>query len=296
MMAGAEGLYAHLETGTTTVCRAWEIARRDGTWFGFTDHDRDLSFDGKVFKANSGLTARALQQTTGLSVDNTEAMGALSDFALTEADILAGRFDGAALTGWQVDWTNTDNRILTFRGTIGEIARAGGAFQAELRGLTESLNQPQGRAFQRSCPAVLGDGQCQFDLSQPGFAVELAAEDITGRRVFGFAELAGHEDRWFERGRLVVLSGAAKGLVGIIKNDRLDQTARSIELWQAIGPEIQPGDMLRLEAGCDKRAETCRFKFSNFLNFRGFPDIPGEDWLTSYPVSSQANAGGSLVR
>jgi uncharacterized phage protein (TIGR02218 family) len=56
------------------------------------------------------------------------------------------------------------------------------------------------------------------------------------------------------------------------------------------------GDSVRLEAGCDKRGETCRLKFDNFLNFRGFPDIPGDEWLTSYPISSQANDGGSLVR
>ena len=56
------------------------------------------------------------------------------------------------------------------------------------------------------------------------------------------------------------------------------------------------GDLLRLEAGCDKRAETCREKFGNFLNFRGFPHIPGEDWLASYPVRSHRNDGGSLGR
>lgn len=295
-MAGAEGLYSHLETGTTTVCRAWEILRKDGVWFGFTDHDTNLSFGGQVYKANSGLTARALQQTTGLSVDNTEAIGALSDFAVTEADILAGRFDGAALTGWEVNWANPEDRVLTFRGTIGEITRAAGAFQAELRGLTEVLNQPQGRAFQRSCPAILGDGKCGFDLSQPGFSIELAVEEIAGNRVLSFAGLVDFDDRWFEKGRLVVLSGAGKGVIGIIKNDRIGADRRKVELWQDIGPKLEPGDMVRLEAGCDKRGETCRLKFDNFLNFRGFPDIPGEDWLTSYPVSSQVNAGGSLVR
>lgn len=295
-MAGAEGLYAHLETGTTTVCRAWDIARKDGAWFGFTDHDTDLSFGGQIYKANSGLTARALQQTTGLSVDNTEALGALSDLGVTEADILAGRFDGAALTGWEVNWANTDDRVLTFRGTIGEITRAAGAFQAELRGLTEGLNQPQGRAFQRSCPAVLGDAKCGFDLSQTGFSVEVAVEAIAENRVLGFTGLTEFDDRWFEKGRLVVLSGAAQGLVGIIKNDRTGAQARKVELWQNIGPLLAEGDLLRLEAGCDKRGQTCRLKFDNFLNFRGFPDIPGEDWLTSYPTSSQANTGGSLVR
>lgn len=42
----------------------------------------------------------------------------------------------------------------------------------------------------------------------------------------------------------------------------------------------------------DKRAVTCRKKFNNFLNFRGFPDIPGEDWLMSYPIPSERNDGG----
>ncbi|MFT6426340.1 MAG: hypothetical protein ACJAYH_002126 [Celeribacter sp.] len=37
------------------------------------------------------------------------------------------------------------------------------------------------------------------------------------------------------------------------------------------------------------------FKFDNFLNFQGFPHIPGEDWLTSYPQSSDLNEGGSLT-
>jgi uncharacterized phage protein (TIGR02218 family) len=54
--------------------------------------------------------------------------------------------------------------------------------------------------------------------------------------------------------------------------------------------------MVRLEAGCDKRAETCRLKFANFLNFRGFPHLPGEDWLTAVPKAEGANDGGSLGR
>jgi uncharacterized phage protein (TIGR02218 family) len=47
-------------------------------------------------------------------------------------------------------------------------------------------------------------------------------------------------------------------------------------------------------AGCDKRAETCRAKFGNFLNFRGFPHIPGEDWVTAYPKDGVIHDGTSL--
>ena len=82
----------------------------------------------------------------------------------------------------------------------------------------------------------------------------------------------------------------------MVKNDRLTGSGRVIELWQSIGAEVGAGDLVRLEAGCDKRAETCKFKFSNFLNFRGFPDIPGEDWLMAYPTRATINDGRSLVR
>lgn len=292
-MTAESDLYLHLKSGATSVCRAWAVTRKDGAVFGFTDHDRDLSFDGILFKARSGLTARALQQTTGLSVDNSEAVGALSDAAVTETDLMAGRFDGANVQAWLVNWGDVSERLQQFQGTIGEVARSGGAFRAELRGLTEALNQPQGRAYHRGCSAVLGDGKCRFNLGLPGYSVSRAVEEVSDRRVFRFAAFGGFDDRWFERGRLVVETGQAEHLQGWIKNDRLAGGFREIELWQSLGLEPAAGDMVRLEAGCDKRTDTCRLKFNNFANFRGFPHIPGEDWLTSYPVSTGANTGGS---
>jgi len=167
------GIHEHLGTGVTTVCRAWSVRRRDGVTYGFTDHDRDLQFEGLQFKASSGMSARVLQQTTGLAVDNSEAMGALSDAAMTEADLLAGRFDGAEVRTWLVNWADVEARIEQFRGSFGEIVRSGGEFRAELRGLTEALNQPQGRVYHRACSAVLGDLACGFDLTAPGLATEL---------------------------------------------------------------------------------------------------------------------------
>lgn len=128
----------HLASGLTTLSRCWCLRRADGWVQGFTDHDTDISFDGVDFRAGTGLTANALMQTTGLSIDNSEALGALSDASVTEADIRAGRFDGAKVEAWLVNWENPAERILQFRGTLGEITRSGGAFRAELLGLTEA--------------------------------------------------------------------------------------------------------------------------------------------------------------
>ncbi|MFW8593257.1 DUF2163 domain-containing protein [Cribrihabitans neustonicus] len=293
MSGPSDAFRAHAATGLTTLCRAWAMTRSDGVVFGFTDHDCALTFEGISFEPGSGLTARALQQATGLSVDNTEALGVLSAAAVREEDIEAGRFDNADVRCWLVNWQDVSLRWLQFRGTIGEIRRAGGAFEAELRGLTEALNRPLGRIYQKPCTAVLGDTACRFDLNTPGYAVELAAEAVEGAEQFRWDALAGFEPGWFAGGRLSVLSGAARGLWGMIKADRSDASGRSLTLWQPVRAPVVPGDILRLEAGCDKRMETCRLKFSNLLNYQGFPDIPGEDWMVAVPRQSGLNSGGS---
>jgi uncharacterized phage protein (TIGR02218 family) len=290
-----EALLSHLQTGATTVCRAWTVRRRDGFVLGFTDHDRDIEVDGVQCRADSGMTARAIHQTTGLSVDNTEAFGALSASAITEADILAGRFDGAEVRTYLVNWQAPAEFIEQFRGNLGEITRSAGSFKAELRGLSDQLNRPQGMAYTPKCSAVLGDARCRFDLRQPGYYTDRAVETVEEGRVFRFSSFSGFDDRWFEGGRFEVLGGAAAGLVGVVKIDRLNGLGRRIELWQSIGVPIALGDSVRLIAGCDKRPTTCRTKFANFLNFRGFPHIPGEDWLASYPVPDRPNGGGRRV-
>ena len=46
-------------------------------------------------------------------------------------------------------------------------------------------------------------------------------------------------------------------------------------------------------ASCDKRWATCAGTFGNAANFQGFPDIPGDDFLTAAPVQGGRNDGGS---
>lgn len=294
-MAMSDEMKAHLATGVTNICRAWAVTRRDGLVFGFTDHDRKLSFGGVEFMPGTGMTASALAHSTGLSVDNTEALGALSSDAVTEVDILAGRFDGAVVIAWNVNWADVSERVMVFRGSLGEISRGEGAFTAELRGLTEVLSRETGLVFHPRCSAVFGDKRCRFDTETSGYSAEVVLDDVEGGQVFLFNELSGFADRWFEKGRFTVVDGAAAGLVGVVKNDRLaSDGGRRVELWQAIGAAVAAGDRVRILAGCDRRGETCRLKFDNFDNFRGFPHIPGEDWLNSYPVQSGGNDGGSL--
>ncbi|SDY08307.1 DUF2163 domain-containing protein [Citreimonas salinaria] len=293
-MPGVDALHRHLATGSTSVARAWAVTRTDGVRFGFTDHDMDLAFDGLVFRADTGLSARALQQATGLSVDNTEAMGALSDSAIREADIAAGRFDGAEVTAWLVNWADVSARRVMFRGHIGEIRRGAGAFHAELRGLTDALNRPMGRAYQKPCSAVLGNADCRFDMSKTGYRFEGVIASVTENRVFDFGMLPMFELGWFQRGCLRVVDGDAAGLGAGIKRDRIDDSGkRLIEISSPLRAQTKPGDRIVIEAGCDKRFETCCLKFANQVNFRGFPDLPEEDWMVVSPAQAKRLGGGS---
>ncbi len=295
-MSAKTELISHLKTGTTTTCHTWQVTRKDGRAFGFTDHDLDLEFEGTLFKANSGLTGGALQQTTGLAVDNAEVIGSLSDAAVSETDLLAGRFDGAEVVTWLVNWQNTDQRMIRFRGTFGEIHLANGSFRVELRGLSEALNQSRGSVYHATCSAVLGDQKCRVDLSQPTFMLETAIKKTGKKGEYFLPSQPGFPNRWFEWGRARVVSGLAEGLTAVVKFDQEAGGFRKIELIVDFDLVPEVGDLVLLQAGCDKQATTCRTKFNNFLNFRGFPHIPSSDWIASYPVSTQKNDGGSRLK
>lgn len=288
MMDGPAPLDKDGSFDTTTVCRCWKLVRQDGREFAFTDHDSVLAFAGSRFSPTEAPTARAIEQTTGLAVDNSEAFGALSDAGLTETDILSGRFDGARVEIWLVNWREPKRRALQFRGEIGEIERSGGAFKAELRGQTESLNQPQGRLYQRPCRAVLGDRECGVDLSDPAFSTEQALSKAPAGTVLSLPPLA-RPSGWFDRGTVQILDGSAAGDRRVIKADRATPSGRRIDLWDAFPPDVSEGSRVRLLAGCDKSVETCRTKFANVINHRGFPFLPSEDWLYSYPKSGEVS-------
>ena len=68
-----------------------------------------------------------------------------------------------------------------------------------------------------------------------------------------------------------------------------------LELWQMMPEPLAADDAFVVTAGCDKRFDTCRDRFANVVNFRGFPHIPGNDFVARYAVSGEpGNTGKSL--
>lgn len=285
-----------LASGATTHARCWAVTRTDGVVLGFTDHDRPLSFDGITFEASTGLNAEAVESSTGLSADSHAVTGALSSEAITDEDIERGFYDGAEVVLWLVDWRDPASRLLLSRGHIGEIRRGRAAFEAEVVGLAERLNQPYGRAYLHACDRRLGDAKCGVDLSDPAYLGTGVVEALIDPHRFMVSGLEGFERGWFDGGRLEWTSGANAGVEGHVKTHLAPSGGATVELWLTPPLPVTAGDGFTVTAGCDKRIETCKGKFNNLMNFRGFPHMPGDDWAASYVNQKGNHDGGSLFR
>jgi uncharacterized phage protein (TIGR02218 family) len=106
------------------------------------------------------MTAKAVIQGTGLAVDNSEALGALTSDAVTDADIEAGRYDGAEVRLWHVNWADPSERELRFRGTLGEIRREGATFPRRAARPDRGAEPPHRPPLRRDCSPALGDARC----------------------------------------------------------------------------------------------------------------------------------------
>jgi uncharacterized phage protein (TIGR02218 family) len=274
-------LAAALASGATTLCWCWRITLRSGPTLGFTDHDCDLAFDGTTFEAASGFTGTEIRESVGLSVDDLEVESALTSERLSEVGLAAGDFDDASVEIFRVDWSDPSSRILVRRGSIGEVRRSGTSFVAEVRGLAHYLQQPKGRVFQYGCDAELGDARCGIDLTSPLYRASATVLSGLGDRVLATDGLSSFADGWFTRGLLTFTSGANAGRASEIKLHVLRTNDAMLELWQAPGAPIVAGDTFVVTAGCDKQFGTCRTRFANVANYRGFPHMPGNDFLAS---------------
>jgi len=77
-----------------------------------------------------------------------------------------------------------------------------------------------------------------------------------------------------------------------VKNHRKVAAVR-LTLWQAMPEQIEAGDTFVVTAGCDKRFDTCRARFNNAVNFRGFPHIPGNDFIIAHPLPGEPGHNGA---
>lgn len=271
MKTQSAALAAH-RLGTTTLAQCWLVTRADGQVYAFTNLDRDVEYEGRTYVAADGFTASAVEGAANLSVRNMEVSGPLASSALNDADVVAGRWDGALVEVFEVNYLDpTMGRMILAKGQLGSLSTGDLTFKAEQRSLEQKLQQPVGRVCAPTCDATLGDARCGINLVALEVSGTVTAS--TSRRAFSASAMA-HPADYFGGGVVVWDTGLNAGL----SMEVLAFDAGAFDLALRMPYDIAVGDTFTASPGCRKRRdEDCRDKFANVVNFRGFPDLPGNN-------------------
>lgn len=261
----------------TTVAFCWRLDRRDGIALGFTTHDRDLIIDRLPYRAAPGMVPSAISLSDGFDVDTLDISGALTNAAITADDLAAGRWDGAKVRLFAVDWSNPGGGMVPLaRGELGDVEVRDGRFSAEMRGPTALLERPVVEQTSPECRAELGDRRCRVDMAGRRTVARVTAiQDAMTIMV----DAGDAEPDAYGYGRLRWIDGANSGLASSV----LASEGGRIMLREPPPFAVTAGDFVELIEGCDKAFGTCRGRFSNSANFRGEPHLAGNDLLTRYP-------------
>lgn len=284
------GLQTLLDTRATTMVHCWKVIRTDGTIQGFTECDIDLTFDGTTFLADAGFTATKIDSSLGLSVDNLDVQGALSSNTINEGDLAAGVYDNAEVELFWVNFNDTAMRVLLSKGNLGQVKRGEFAFTAELRSQSHRLQQSTGRIYSKTCDAIFGDTRCNANTAS--FDSTGTVSSVSNNRKITVTGLSNDTRNFYTFGLLTFTSGNNDGLSFEVKRHDVGV----LTLWDQPPYSIAASDTFNVIAGCDKYHTTCQDKFSNIINFRGFPYIPGNDTLTKYAKKDGSQKGQSIYR
>ena len=95
----------------------------------------------------------------------------------------------------------------------------------------------------------------------------------------------GEADGYYDGGLISWETGANAGRRQEVKS----WVSGALTLFQRPVFPVASGDRFTLFPGCNKIRSTCKAKFSNILNFRGEPDVPGQDAYYTTPNAPEAS-------
>ncbi len=271
--AASDALKAHYALGTTTIARCWRFERRDGEVVTVTTCSRDLLINGEIYRSKDGVNPTALEQQSDVAVPNSEINGALSGELASEAEILAGLWDQAFVTIFEVNHRDLSmGRVILQTGTVGDVKAGGLTFNAEVRGLSQALQLVVGDLYQATCRATFGDSRCKVNTG-PLTVTGSFTQAPSRRRLIDSSR--GEAADYFGGGLLRITSGDLAG----VEIEVADYAAGGVfTLALPMPSNVAIGTTYEAVPGCRKRLlEDCKAKWANVVNFRGEPYVPGSD-------------------
>lgn len=271
---------AALADPATQLATIWRITRADGVVLRLADWDVPLASDSQTWLPNGSTERSSVRLGTGLQPGNVDIKGLFSSEQITEADLLAGRYDYAALLV-SIAFAAVDlPSIPLASGRFGEVQSDNGQYSVEINDLLQTLQTSIGEATSAACRATFGDARCQADLAIWRATYALAA--VTDARTLVLTGPSLLPAGTYAQGLVEVMDGAAAGWQMEVK--AWDAGTLTLGLYLPLAVLPAAGDTVRVTFGCDKAFATCKI-VENTINFQGEPHVPGIDALASPEVA-----------
>lgn len=277
-------LLTHLTGTVAFAAECLIIVAKDGERARFTTTDEpvnvDLGLGAGSESCVDSMTLSALTLSAGLDASFAEVTGPLGP-VLTRSEVEGGRWDDAE--AWLVRVSpGISGFAPMLAGKVREARVTGNRFSLEIRNQADALNQPIGRLISPYCNADLGDARCGFVL------VPLAATitAVTDAMRFSVSFSGTFANDYFNLGTVTFLTGDLDGTTPVEVFDWVSggAGAGSMTLFEPLVKAPLVGDTLELRRGCPKTRAACRDLFSNAINFRGEPEVPGSDQVLKAQV------------
>lgn len=265
------GMKEYLATSDATLATLWIITTVAGSVFRSTDFSETIIYEGNSYLSVHGQQRTAIQFTSDLNEDNFESKGFVNIMA-PKSDFVAGRFDYAEIKIFQINpYNHALGQIKLLKGNFGSIKIEDYEFRTEITSRLSQLKAAKVSLCSPTCRARLGDSQCGVNLTPfttTGVITNIHKDTL---RVDVTLAITTLDTRG---GILTWTSGLNVGTKLDVK-DSYSAGSIGLLIWPMYDP--QDGDTFTLSQSCDKTFATCGTRYSNTVNFRGEPNIPGSD-------------------
>lgn len=243
-----------------------------------TDHIRDLTIGGNVYKSDAGYEFTGNASESSMTPGTFDLEGIIDLSGISRAAVASGALDNSRMYIFATQWNapQVDHEPIS-KSILGRTTLKDDRYSVEAMSLIDALNQPIGKTYGATCPKKFG-GQEYAGCKKVVAPSVGTVTSVADRYNFTASALAGAAD-YFGAGSIVWTTGANVGLKS--QEVKAFGVGGVIELYEAFFYPVQIGDQFSITPGCRKREEDCRDKWANILNFGGFTRIPTSGTYTT---------------
>lgn len=254
----------------------YTLTLRTGTILTYTNADMPIALNCFVFAANSILIdGLQFKCATGLDVDKqaitimarpTDTIGGIPFLVALRNGLLDGcmvQRERAFLTAWG---SAPIGSVVLFKGrvsTIDSVGRTTAQVMVASDLVLLDIDMPR-NLYQPTCNHVLFDSGCGLVKNAFG------ASGTVGSGASATVVPWSGASQAYAQGTITMTAGVNTGASATIRS----ASATALTLAYPLPAIPAAGDAFTAYQGCDHSLATCKAKFNNAANFRGFPFVP----------------------